>query len=751
MSTLTLNPVTGKLDVVANSPADIGLKSNYTAASVPTSSNDSSEGYAIGSRWVDTSTEKEYVAVDVSVGAAIWKETTAGGGEANTASNTGVGGVGIFKQKAGVDLEFKSINAGSNKVMIADDVSNNEVDIDINSANIDHATIQNIGITSHNQIDAHVISEIAHSDYITLTNRSGATTQLGYAYHIDHTTDNSFVYSTTDRMSHVAVAVDAIANLSSGRVCIGGRVDVYFSGAVTRGQYAYFDSASPGQAKGIDAPPKYGNWGMVLESRTGPGLAKVLLQNYAIGSLIVSGSTFPTSPFAGEQFRLQLSNRDITYSYNGVAWQSTKVNADTAFYVDGTNGIDSPEKGFGTGTNAFKTIQYAIDQIPGTVGGNIIINISNETYAEQGIIFKSKAVTGNYSLTLQGTLPAASSSGTGSSATQLVMGAAGAGLTKATFTDSTKVWTTNAYQRMLLIITGGAGSGQERIIYSNTATTLKLVGGWDVLPNATSTYAIYDFMSGTVLDLIGSTDTSQNVFSVVEQKNVIFRYITIKDWPGNFAILAENYATLSVYSCRIEKTRADMGGEAGIQLQAFSILNEIDSTGIFNLSSPKNYAVMNKGIRYQQASGRNKNCWVYNCTTGIAITSLTQQNASAIAGSVGNGLCLEGNLEGIDCNSGIRADIGLSIITGGTLGLRLHEFSYFIFRSNNEVSNNLNHGISLDGYALILNAGSGQQINNNGGWGVTAGNLSYGKGVSGFSYTGNTLGTYTADATSIAT
>lgn len=56
-----------------------------------------------------------------------------GGGEANTASNVGVGGVGVFKQKTGVDLEFRNINAGSSKITVTLDAGNNEIDLDVDA------------------------------------------------------------------------------------------------------------------------------------------------------------------------------------------------------------------------------------------------------------------------------------------------------------------------------------------------------------------------------------------------------------------------------------------------------------------------------------------------------------------------------------------------------------------------------------------------------------------------------------------
>ena len=65
-----------------------------------------------------------------------------GGGEANTATNVNVGGVGVFKQKTGVNLEFRGVNAASTKVSVALDAVNNEIDLDVVEANL---TLPNLG------------------------------------------------------------------------------------------------------------------------------------------------------------------------------------------------------------------------------------------------------------------------------------------------------------------------------------------------------------------------------------------------------------------------------------------------------------------------------------------------------------------------------------------------------------------------------------------------------------------------------
>lgn len=68
--------------LVADSAESTGLKwvkNNLGASAAPTVNDDSGSGYAVGSRWIDTTNDKEYVCLDASAGAAVWTETTGGG------------------------------------------------------------------------------------------------------------------------------------------------------------------------------------------------------------------------------------------------------------------------------------------------------------------------------------------------------------------------------------------------------------------------------------------------------------------------------------------------------------------------------------------------------------------------------------------------------------------------------------------------------------------------------------------------
>ena len=108
---------------------------------------------------VDNITCDTINAININASGTI---TGGGIGEVNTASNILGSGVGLFKQKNGVDLEFKRVNTGSNKVTITDNIGNDEVDIDIVEGNINHDNLN--GFVTNEHIDHSTININAGTD-----------------------------------------------------------------------------------------------------------------------------------------------------------------------------------------------------------------------------------------------------------------------------------------------------------------------------------------------------------------------------------------------------------------------------------------------------------------------------------------------------------------------------------------------------------------------------------------------------------
>ena len=62
--------------IVRNASGGWQILKNNIGTVAPTVNDDSVDGYTIGSRWYDTTGDAEYVCLDASAGAAVWKKTT---------------------------------------------------------------------------------------------------------------------------------------------------------------------------------------------------------------------------------------------------------------------------------------------------------------------------------------------------------------------------------------------------------------------------------------------------------------------------------------------------------------------------------------------------------------------------------------------------------------------------------------------------------------------------------------------------
>lgn len=151
-----------------------------------------------------------------------------GGGETNLGSNIGTAGVGIFKDKSGVTLRFKKLNAGSNKVTITDDTGNNEVDIDVAESNL---TIGQSQVTS-------LVSDLAAKAPIASPTFTGTVagitkTMVGLG-NVDNTSDstkNSATVALTNKT--INGSNNTITNLGTSTLSDGAVTPIKLSSAVT--------------------------------------------------------------------------------------------------------------------------------------------------------------------------------------------------------------------------------------------------------------------------------------------------------------------------------------------------------------------------------------------------------------------------------------------------------------------------------------------------------------------------------------
>lgn len=165
--------------------------------------------------------------------------------------------------------------------------------------------------------------------------------------------------------------------------------------------------------------------------------------------------------------------------------------ANYALFVDPT-GSDS-NACTSSGANACLTIQGAIKKIPKQARHQATVSVAAGNYAGitiSGFMFDQSLQNGAAGILIDGALANVTPT-TGSATGTATAGSAGSGITFGTLTDSGATWTVNdaALIGKFVVITGGTGSGQVKVIVSNTATALTIAGTWTA-PTGTSTYAL---------------------------------------------------------------------------------------------------------------------------------------------------------------------------------------------------------------------------------------------------------------------
>ena len=212
----------------------------------------------------------------------------------------------------------------------------------------------------------------------------------------------------------------------------------------------------------------------------------------AIALVCDNGATIPASPATGQWFLHIPAGRKVLMQYDGSSWIPIISFGPMTLYVDATDGTDDQSHGTGVDSDAFATIQYAVDTIPGLVGGNVEIFINNESYAES-VAVGGKSFTGDYSITFNGTLNQ-QSMGTIESAVQ------GSGATQGSITD---VGEFGGYDNMLVY-----ANLEYRIIDSDTSGTLTICGCFTGTPSGT--WIVYDW--GTDVNAIQCRANQVRVF-----------------------------------------------------------------------------------------------------------------------------------------------------------------------------------------------------------------------------------------------
>ncbi|MBZ0220683.1 MAG: hypothetical protein K8I01_09665 [Candidatus Methylomirabilis sp.] len=189
-----------------------------------------------------------------------------------------------------------------------------------------------------------------------------------------------------------------------------------------------------------------------------------------------AGQSWPEVAYTGKtHYR---TDRDIAYVRNSSgSWVPVQSFSGMEIFIDPETGIDDADHGFGPGSNAFASIQYAVDSIPGLLSGDVLVKLSNAAFAED-VALGGKYFAGPYTLTVRGeqAIELSETTATG--------GMSGNADNQGTLVKTGAGWTVNRFQNMWVRFSDDTSTaalrGQEYLIDTNTSDTLTICNTFQI-------------------------------------------------------------------------------------------------------------------------------------------------------------------------------------------------------------------------------------------------------------------------------
>jgi len=223
-----------------------------------------------------------------------------------------------------------------------------------------------------------------------------------------------------------------------------------------------------------------------------------------------------------------LSNLD--YDSAGHTGFASKSTADTTIYVDAA----ATGAGDGTSwTDAFTSIQSAVNSLPLFISNDITIKVNGGTYTEN-IDLAGHSCVGTLTIKAEDT-----------SGNQLYDNGLATGGSTTEIDDTGKAWATNAFAGGKAFVYDGTNEGEIRDISSNTATSITVSSAFPSAIDTTSRYVVLGLVnvSGT---FINSNLDNFNMYGLsfeINAAGAVAKFSGVKNVNLDYCSFVNNYAS----------------------------------------------------------------------------------------------------------------------------------------------------------------------------------------------------------------